>query len=384
MSYIQLGEGSIKAIDKGKRYEIRFQMPDGTKSPRRYIRGNMADAKRARDEYRAELEMKLNSIGTVADYARKWHMDRWAAGTLAQNTLIKDNSTIDHICEQYPDVLMEELTPEHIEEVNAKLRKQGWSQDAIFKLNAKLSQIFKHALERGRIKYNPCVCIDNKRPKANEKHSLSIAQFKKTIGILETTPKTGETVAVYLALMAGLRKGEALGLEWQYVDLDNKSISVMYQYSRSKSHQPLKTKYSIRGIVIADRVVEFLREWKQWQSENIFNGEPVPNHYPVCSHYSKTKDFDKAHLVLTPFRNWLIKFLKKHDITYEDCGETKVYTFHELRHSHATLQAYSNMPVKVLQKRMGHADIATTMNIYTHMFTQQERETANLLDKVLE
>lgn len=381
---IMLGEGSIIEVERGRKYKLRFQLPDGTKAPQRTIRGTKSDARRARDEYRAELERKLNSVGTVAEYARKWHEDRWRAGTLAENTLIKDNSTINHICEWYPDVLMEELTPEQIESVNAELKKRGWSQDAIFKLNAKLSQIMKHAVIRGKIPYNPCVCVDCRRPKDREEHWLSVEQFKTVVNLIESSPKTGEMVAVYLALMTGMRKGEALGLEWQYVDLDNRSITVMYQYSRAKSHQPLKTKHSMRRIVLSDRVTAFLRDWKCQQSAEIFGGERVPNHYPVCSHFSKTRDFDKAHLVLTPFRNWFIKFQKENGITYEDAGETKVYTFHELRHTHSSVQALVHLPPKILQKRMGHADIATTMNIYTHVYSEEELETANLLDILID
>lgn len=389
-----LGKGSVtpakdkegKVIPHRWRVRLRYTDDDGKLrwTPLRTVRGTKSDAQRVAEEIRQEYETKINSIGTVANYARQWHEDRKRSGTYAENTIIRDESVIDHLCEAFKDDLMEELRPEAVENVYQHWRDNGWSEDAIFKHHSKLSQIYRHAKKRNKLQFNPCDCVDVRRPRENAKHSLSLAQFKKLVTILENSPKSGEIVAVYLALMTGTRKGETLGLEWSHVDLGNKCIHIRYQYCRRKSHKALKTPHSIRTITISQRVADFLTDWREWQSEHIFGGKEVPGHYPVCSHYSRTRDFDSAHLVLSPFRKWLMKFFISNGITYEDMGEVKPYTFHELRHSHASQEAAAGVDVKTLQSRMGHADISTTLNIYTHVIDEKERQAADLLDAILD
>lgn len=389
-----LGKGSITpAKDKdGKniphRWHVRLRYTDGDGklrwTPQRTVRGTKSDAQRVAEEIRQEYETKINSIGTVASYAKQWHEGRKESGTLSPNTIHKDNSVIDHLCSAFPDVLMEELTPERIETQYQEWRKLGWSEDAIFKHHCKLSQMYRHAIKRDKLQCNPCDRLDVRRPRKESRHSMNRSQFKKLVSLLESADQSGNEVAVYLALMTGMRKGEVFGLEWECVDFENGCIYVRYQFTRHRTLKSLKTQYSLRTITVSQRVLAYLERWRQKQSDTIFGGGEVPDHYPVCSRNLNTRDFDAAHLALSSFRKWFIKYLMDNDITYRDKGVTKPYTFHELRHSHATQEASVGVDVKTLQSRMGHADISTTLNIYAHVIDEKEREAADLLDTILD
>ena len=71
----------------------------------------------------------------------------------------------------------------------------------------------------------------------------------------------GRRVAVWLALATGVRRGEALGLTWRYVDFENRRIYIKYQYTRDKKLRETKNKRS-RWIAVDDGTVAYLRTWR--------------------------------------------------------------------------------------------------------------------------
>ena len=286
------GEGNIEERVRGRVYRIRLRLPHepGGKakwSPSRTVHGNKAAARQAIEEYRKELEAELNgeTLGlTVGQYAREFHERRKTIGTLSPLTLERDELEISRIEQLFSKVLVEELTTADVNNAYAKLRKQGLSSSALHKLHAKLRQIMKQAVRESVIPHNPCDMIEGvKRPAAQERRSLSAEQAMQLARDLKEAPRNGRIVAVWLALATGMRRGEALGLIWANVDLDNGRIRIGKQLDSKGNRRDPKSKTSKRNLSIDEGTVTFLKEWRAMQASMFNGGSDVPSTMPVCT-----------------------------------------------------------------------------------------------------
>jgi integrase len=402
------GTGSFKEIEKGKVYRFRWRLPPETNdgkpkwSPQRTFRGRKADAREAMEAYKKELEDELNRSGyTVGSYARQFHEARIVqnqkaseADALSPLTLERDELEIRRIEELFGDTPLENLRPgdirntyDRIRTGEIKFKKHGiektLSENEINKLHAKLRQVMEDAFDNELIDSNPCDRVKNaKKPAPKERRALSEEKALELANTLKKEPRSGRIVAVWLALALGLRRGEALGLVWEDFDLDNGHVQINKQLDSKKVRRSPKTKASVRRLALDAGTVEFLREWRQTQSEQLFDGKTVPGTFPVCS--NETGD---GFLSPAAFDKWRRRFFVDNGLgTFDKVEEWhdrngakryrysgyKGYNLHELRHTQATLLAGSNeLSLKDVQDRMGHTNIITTMN-YTHHIAENE------------
>jgi integrase len=397
------GEGSIIEVERGHVYRIRLRIPPsepGGKlkwSPLRTIRGNKAAARSAIEQYRHELEAQLNNEFqglTVGQYAREFQNRRKAMDTLSPLTLRRDELETDIIERYFAGTPIEIISTAGINEAYAKMRsKDGMSASAVHKVHAKLRQILKQAVREGILTNNPCDLIEDiKRPPAKARRSLSKEQALKLASDIKAEPRSGNTVAVWLALATGVRRGEALGLIWDNVDLERGRIKVMKQYAADKKRRNPKSKTSQRNLAIDTGTVSFLREWKEIQRQELFDGNKVSRNTPVCT--NELGDFIDPDI----FNRWRRNYFAKHGLgrfkkeeSYTDRqGNKRIrrtqyegFNLHELRHTQATLLIGSGTDIKTVQNRLGHSSASLTMDIYAHAIEQNDRDAAETIGEFL-
>ena len=182
-------------------------------------------------------------------------------------------------------------------------------------------------------------------------------------------------------LGTGLRIGEILGLKWSDIDFKsnelhvNRSIQKVAKYENDKIvryeviEQTPKTKNSIRTIPVPINIIKKLKSYKKEQLENILLvGEAYDNkNYVFCDKLGKSIEDKK------PGRN-LKAILKQLNI--------EPMKFHALRHTYATRLFEANIPPKTVQTLLGHADIETTMNIYTHVMKETKLEAVEKINNI--
>lgn len=163
----------------------------------------------------------------------------------------------------------------------------------------------------------------------------------------------------YFLLYTGLRRGEACALKYGDIDYDNAIIhvskSAYYEGNQSKIKLP-KTENGIRNVIIPQKLLDILPRGKK-------------EHYIFCHPHNPKQPMTQS--VYT--RKWTA-YLKKTGLNI---------TAHMLRHTYATILFEANIGVKDAQILMGHADIMTTNNIYTHIRENRMKETANQLNEFL-
>ncbi|WP_217587023.1 site-specific integrase [Lentibacillus saliphilus] len=174
---------------------------------------------------------------------------------------------------------------------------------------------------------------------------------------------TNYTFVLILAY-TGLRKGEALGLKWENIDLNEKTVTVDCTRDRYGDRNP-KTKNSYRTIPIDDILVDQLKVYQKWCVETKFSYGMKLNKkkdYVLISHQGGSPiGSTTAHYLFER----LYTQMKKHEI------EIKRITPHGLRHTHATMLINAGVPPKTIAERLGNT-VEMIYNVYSHSFKELE------------
>lgn len=397
-----LGEGSIEEIERGRKYRIRLRIPPsepGGKrkwSPRRTVYGNKAQARIEIEKYRIELEDRLNNEKchlAFKDYTYEFQEQRKELGILSPLTIVRDDVLIGKINQFLGDLEISDITPKTINSAYAKMRKKGISTSELHKIHQKLNQILKKAVREDIIITNPCDRVDPiKNPEPKARKSLTLEQACQLASDLKNTERNGKIVAVWLALATGIRRGEALGLLWKNVNLENGTIFIKTQLDSKCTIRPPKSKKSIRRLSIDSGTIQFLKEWKEAVSTIFYDCKTVPENSPVCC--NEHGDFIEP----TAFNRWRRKFFADHGLGhfkiveewYDKNGIKRYrrsgyegFNFHELRHTQATLLIGSGADIKTVQNRLGHSSASLTMDIYAHAIEQNDKKAAETIGGLL-
>ncbi|HEY8864495.1 MAG TPA: site-specific integrase, partial [Candidatus Dormibacteraeota bacterium] len=172
------------------------------------------------------------------------------------------------------------------------------------------------------------------------------------------------------ALALGLRQGEALGLRWHDVDLEARQLHVRHALQRIDGRLQLvepKTARSRRTITMPATVVNALRDHRRRQQDE---------QRPIV----QLAGFVFAHPDGSPLDGSVVthqfqKLLKR-------AGLPRL-RFHDLRHSCASLLLAQGVSARMVMETLGHSNISTTMDIYSHVMPSLRQDAADAMDRVL-
>lgn len=388
------GCGEIEEIERGKVYRIRHHLgrdPETgryLRSPKRTVHGTKSDARRALEEYRRELEEGFANPEnlTVPELGWRWHEQRKLLKDLSPLTHATDECEFRKVERWFGGILVSDLSLSLLNMIYSSMREDhGVSQRGVHKLNAVLSQVMDLAVKEHLVKHNPCRDVDVSRPRSAERTPLTLDEAMALCQALRSEGFDGRRVAVWLALATGVRRGEALGLTWRYVDFENRRIYIKYQYTRDKKLRETKNRRS-RWIAVDDGTVAYLRTWRAVQARRMqVQGLAQAPDAPVCS--------DDAFGLHDPdnFSAWQRGYFVEHGLGRieepEEGGRKRRryvgYDFHELRHTQATFLIGNGIDPKSVQGRLGHEVSSMTMDVYAHTIGGNDREAADLMGRLL-
>lgn len=231
------------------------------------------------------------------------------------------------------------------------------SNGTIEKIFENVRTMFGVAYKKGIIDSNPCdrVSLDLKKPLEEKLHYWDVDDYKKALELLDCVSDKLRALAVELALKTGLRRSEMFGLTWDDVDFENNTITV--NKSRQKVNGAMtvlscKTASSIRTISMPSSVANKLKELSE-TSTTTFIFEDI--------------DYDS---LTAWYRTWV----RKNNLPY--------ITFHDLRHTHASLLLFKGVDIKTISERLGHSNISTTMNTYTHVMRELDVKASEAIEAI--
>ncbi len=175
---------------------------------------------------------------------------------------------------------------------------------------------------------------------------------------------------LYSVLLAtGCRFGEVVALEWSDIDLENGTISISKNYNRFlKLIGTPKSKAGVRTISIDKKTVNMLRLYKNRQRQL----------------YLQSGACASTVVFATPTREYQ-NLATRQEALDRRCAEISIprFTFHAFRHTHASLLLNAGISYKELQYRLGHATLAMTMDIYSHLSSDKEKEAVSYFEKAM-
>ncbi len=207
---------------------------------------------------------------------------------------------------------------------------------------------------------------------------------------LETAKRSRNYNQYALILETGLRTGEMIGLTWDAIDFEKRTLTVNKTLEFRHGEQywragPPKTQHSYRTIPLTDRAYEILK--------GIWDSRPEQKESPTLDktlEYIDRRTGVSSRLVMRDlvFINWRTGEPAKNSSydthLYKLCDEAGIRRFcmHALRHTYATRAIESGMQPKVLQKLLGHASIKTTMDRYVHVTNDSMSKAVLQFEKV--
>lgn len=241
------------------------------------------------------------------------------------------------------------------------------------------------AVKEHLTEHNPCRDVEVSRPRSAERTPLTLEEAISLCQALHGDELDDRRVTIWLALATSVRRGEALGLTWRYVDFDNMRVFIKYQYTENKALRETKNRRS-RWIAIDDGTARYLRTWKAVQVRRMqVQGLSQTPNTPMCS------DGDFGFHDPDNFSTWQRGYLIEHGLgrmkEAEEGGRKRRryvgYDFHELRHTQATFLIGNGIDPRSAQGRLGHEVSSMTMDVYAHMMGGNDREAADLMGRLL-
>lgn len=257
------------------------------------------------------------------------------------------------------------------------LQKQAYEWHSKYKNYKKMINytfaVFNYAFRMGYISSNPKdKFIMPKKVQEQQDDDLKYYTREELITLFKYLEKdaTNEWFTFFrLLAYTGIRKGECLALTWNDIDFKNNTLTVNKTISVGLNNKQIiqdpKSFNSFRTISIDTNTMTILKKWKTEQASMLLK----------FGHNSMNKN---QLIFSTASRNKMYTLSKPRTILKKVCDKNnfKFIHIHGFRHTHASLLFESGVTMESVKERLGHSDIQTTVNIYTHITQKNKDKTA--------
>lgn len=345
-----------KDTDRGTWYFVtRVKTHDGrTKQVKRRGFKKKKDAKEA--ESKAILEAESFDTLTFSKVAHDYF--EWYEKRRKQSSInVIKNIIFNHLLDEFGHRQIKEITPAHVMSYQNKIINE-YSPDFLKKIHTTLSAVFGFANKFHSITNNPAKVAGNfEIEKTSRINYWEYEEYNRFIEVVDDPLYRAFFSTLYYS---GARKGELLALTWEDVDFEEGSIDINKTEYHRQVTEP-KTKASIRKILLPSFVMKRLEEIKKDAARTA----PVKNGYVVFGSF-----YDS--ISTTTLDRKYAKYVK-------DAGVKKI-VLHEFRHSHASYLINKGVSPLIVAQRLGHSDVATTLNIYSHLYPSKQKEVVEFME----
>ena len=260
-----------------------------------------------------------------------------------------------HIVPYFGNQMMSEITAGQIIQWQNEMQTKGFSEAYLRMIQNQLTSLYTHASKIYDLHANPCKKV--KRMGSSDNRSLdfwTVDEYQKFIQTME--PGTRYYLIFEILFWTGCRIGELLALTPKDIDFDRNQFSITktdYRTERQDVITEPKTKQSVRVVEIPEFLKQEIKDF-------------------VDRHYGMPEDERLFPIVQEAVQHKMKRQMEK-------AGVKKIRV-HDLRHSHVAYLINKGVEPILIKERVGHKDIRITLNTYGHLYPNQQRKVADLLD----
>ncbi|AEE95743.1 site-specific integrase [Mahella australiensis] len=336
------------------------------------------EAEKALDLLLAEIEkgeyVKPTNM-TIGEFLDEW-LEEYCKPKLAPKTY---KSYSDTIRLYFKPILgrieLAKLKPITIQRYYNMLKEEGKLSDTTINYHHRLlSKALKQAVKWQYISKNPCDAVDTPKKRNVEMKIWNIENVKKAEQVFANSPIF---IHVMLAIYTGMREGELCGLRWEDINFKDGTCTIRRTAQRVDKElifKEPKTDTSTRVVALPQNIIEMLKQEKKKQAENkILLGSAYDNNYEGYISVWEDGHFKEPDYVSKKFHKMLAA-----------TPELPMIRFHDLRHTHASLMLASGANMKVVSERLGHSQIGITMDLYSHVPIELQKDAIKKLETLLQ
>jgi integrase len=243
----------------------------------------------------------------------------------------------------------------------------------VLDLHLLISTVLEQAAKELLIPYNPASRAIPPKSETPERNYFQPETVDLIIEALELGPLKVKTLT-HLFLITGCRRGEVAGLTWNNVDWANRQIyidrAILYDKESGIYEGDPKTKESVRCVKLPEETMKLLEEHRNWQNEcKMIWGDKWTETGHV---FTKVKG---GPLHPTNINATLCDFAAKHNLPHINP--------HAFRHTQASILFFNRVDAVSISKRLGHAHVSTTTDIYSHIIKQSEEQVSDCIAEVV-
>lgn len=398
--------GQLRTRKRGKTWEWSFEGAKVDGKRQSISKGGYrtkAEAIEAGTQAKAEYDnagrVFTPSEISLSDYLKYW-LENYVKVECRPNTYTAYEGVIRiHLIPYIGKYRLSSVAPDILQEHLNKLYAKGLSKNYLKDICGVLSGALRYAVHPlGYIKENPMQFVRLPRctheKSDTNRHVITKEQFGE---ILQRFPQgTQYYILFMICYYTGLRIAECTGLTWSRIDLKENTITVDRILTKNNKIWYLsepKTQSSNRTIKIGNALSNTLRIHRKWQLENrIRYGEYYKNYYiksdrsiyGLDSNVKYQSVDDNLEFVCTQENGTLVNpDLSRYASRIVNYDLGIQFNFHSLRHTHATILIENGANIKDVQKRLGHAQLRTTMDTYVHDTDEMQNQSVDIFEKAV-
>lgn len=301
-------------------------------------------------------------------------------GNAKHSTIVRYKELTTRIYPVIGHIKLRDLRTDHLNDLYTALAKPGTNKRTGGGLSAKtivehhrlISTVLDHACKEQLISLNPAANATLPKVQKKTANYFQPEEIADIQAALEQEPIKWRALT-NLLIMTGARRGEILGLKWNAVDFEESRIhicnNILYSADRGIYEDTPKTETSIRYIKVPQVTMKLLKEYRTWQAEEILRlGEYYErNGFVFSQDNGKPMHPDSV-------TDWLDKFSKRNNLPHINP--------HAFRHTMASVLLFNHADSVSVSKRLGHAQVSTTENIYAHIIKEADKGNSDILENV--
>lgn len=268
--------------------------------------------------------------------------------------------------------LLQDLTTADLQLFYESESARGQSPSSVRKLHANIHKALKRAVQLQIIRYNPADNVD--LPRKSQKYNAQFYNAEQTRQLLAAAKGHYAESAIYITAFFGLRRSEVLGLKWKSIDFNSHTLTIKDTITtmggQSLAKERTKNKSSYRTLRMSAEIEQYLKRLQKKQLEDrLYFGNTYHESEYVCRR-------EDGSLLKPSYLTQAFKTLLR-------TQNFPIIRFHDLRHSCASLLIANGFNLKEIQEWLGHSEISTTADIYSHLESESKVRMADSLGKTL-